>query len=107
MWCAAQNKKGPRIRQGSPQEEEALVSHIISLIPTAQTCSEVGQLTELLILLGHEADARRLQALLSETIAQQKAAADRAGKGKPATEPEVKQAANGVLWKWDILRPIS
>lgn len=98
-----QNKKGPRIRQGSPQEEEALVSHILSLGPTLQTCSEVGQLTELLIFLGHETDARRLQMLLSDVLAEQKAAAKRA---KPSAENDSKQPPETVNWKWDILRPV-
>ena len=55
--------KGTRIRQGSPEEEAALVSHIASLATTPRQCTEAGQLTELLVLLGHEGDARRLQVL--------------------------------------------
>ena len=73
-----QSKKGPKIRQGSPEEEAALVSHIASLAQTAKQCTEAGQLAELLVLLGHEADARRIQSLLSAVIAQQQAAAQRA-----------------------------
>ena len=106
-----QNKKGPRIRQGSPQEEEALVSHILSLAPSLQTCTEVGQLTEVLVLFGHEGDGRKLQALLSEVIVQQKAAAGRASTSafQPAKESAPKQipaTAEAVDWKWDILRPV-
>ena len=105
-----QNKKGPRIRQGSPEEEEALVSHILSLAPTAQLCSEVGQLTEMLIFLGHEADARNLQALLSKVLVKQKAAAGKAVEGqvpKPEGISANKSASNvgPVDWKWDVLRP--
>ncbi len=92
-----QNKKGPRIRQGSPQEEEALVAHIASLAPTPQLCNEIGQLAELLVLLGHEMDARRLQTLLSEVQARQKEAQQQAGGT---------QAADAADWKWDILRPV-
>ena len=107
-----QNKKGPRIRQGSPQEEEALVSHILSLAPTVQTCSEVGQLTEMLIFLGHEADAHKLQALLSEVLMKQQAAAERAGsqgaqpKGIVEAVQKQSSAPKAVDWKWDILRPV-
>ena len=106
----SQNKKGPRIRQGSPQEEEALISHILSLAPTPQLCSEVGQLTEMLIFLGHEADARNLQAQLSRVLVEQKAAAERAVQGqmpKPEGDAVNKPAGNGpVDWKWDVLRPV-
>lgn len=104
-----QARRGPRIRQGSPQEEEALVGHIVSLAPTPQTCTEVSQLTEMLIFLGHEADARKLQALLSEVLTNQKAAADRAKEGFTGAEANAKKsvsAAEGVDWKWDILRPV-
>lgn len=106
-----QNKKGPRIRQGSPQEEEALVSHILSLAPNPQMCAEVGQLTEILIFLGHEADARNLQAMLSQVLVDQKAAAERAAQGQTAQPPgdaasKPDPTVSTVDWKWDVLRPV-
>ena len=44
--------KGTRIRQGSPEEEKALGTHLLSLMPTPRHLTEAGQLAELLILLG-------------------------------------------------------
>lgn len=104
-----QAKKGPKIRQGSPEEEAALVSHILSMEPSARQCTEVGQLGELLVLLGHEADARKLQAALSVVLKLQGAAAEYARSVPPAVQqdspdPAAKSAA--VDWKWDIFRPV-
>ena len=110
-----QSKKGPKIRQGSPEEEAALVSHIASLAQSAKQCTEAGQLAELLVLLGHEADARRIQSLLSAVIAQQQAAAERAQQAPAAATASlnngIKSAAlpakpAAVDWKFDILRPL-
>lgn len=108
-----QGKKGPKIRQGSPEEEAALESYIASLAPSGRQCSEVGQLAELLVLLGHERDARKLQAELSGLLTKQKAAAEYARLEGPAAVREannVGQAAvplePAVDWKWDILRPV-
>jgi len=101
-----QNKKGPRIRQGSPQEEEALVTHIASLAPSTQHCQEVGQLAELLVFLGHAMDARKLQTLLSEVLVNQKNAEDKAGKVAEQKGAESGVAPKAVDWKWDVLRPV-
>ncbi len=56
-----QGSKVNRIRQGGPGEDKALAAHILELQPRAQLLAEAAQLCELLILLGHEADARVLQ----------------------------------------------
>lgn len=45
--------------------------HITALAPSAQALTEVGQLTELLVLLGHADDARVLQAAISALVAAQ------------------------------------
>lgn len=105
-----QNRKGPRIRQGSPQEEEALVNYILSLAPPPQMCTEIGQLIEILVFFGHETDGRKLQALLSEVLAQQKAAAHRAitniAQDLKNSIAKAPAEAEAVDWKWDILRPV-
>lgn len=56
-----QASKGTRIRQGAPDEDKALAAHVLELVPKDQLLSEAAQLCELLILLGHEADAGILQ----------------------------------------------
>lgn len=106
-----QGKKGPKIRQGSPEEEAALVTHIESLAPTTRQLEEAAQLSELLILLGHEADARKLQTLLSNVISEQAEAARRADGNAyqkiPAAQITKQPASEDVSsWKWDILRPV-
>ena len=113
--------KGPRIRQGSPQEEEALISHIVSLEPSSQRLQEVGELNEFLVLLGHESDAKKLQNLLSDVIAKQSKAALEAQKQEPSSDTpsntasaqkdtdaksvnKVADKKPNITWKWDILR---
>ena len=56
-----QASKGTRIRQGAPDEDKALAAHVLELVPKDQLLSEAAHLCELLILLGHEADAGVLQ----------------------------------------------
>jgi elongator complex protein 1 len=72
----AQSKsQSSKIRQGSPQEEEQLAEHVLGLAPHAATCAEVGALAELLVVLGHAADAALLQQRLGSLVAAQAAAA--------------------------------
>ena len=61
--------KGTRIREGSPEEEQQLAGHLLSLAPTEGACAEAGQLCELLVLLGHEPDARLLQQRMAALVA--------------------------------------
>ena len=61
MRAAAQARAG-RIRQGGAGEEAALAAHLAALAPPPRALAEAAQLAELLVLLGHEADARLLQA---------------------------------------------
>ena len=56
-----QASKGTRIRQGGPDEDKALAAHVLELVPKDPLLSEAAQLCELLILLGHVADAGILQ----------------------------------------------
>ena len=56
-----QGSRANRIRQGGPGEDKALAAHILELQPRKQQLAEAAQLCELLIMLGHEADARTLQ----------------------------------------------
>jgi hypothetical protein len=66
-----QASKGARIRQGSPEEEAALASHIGALAPTHASLAALGELSEALVLLGHAEDARLLQAAMAALVAAQ------------------------------------
>jgi elongator complex protein 1 len=61
-------KKSKKIRQGSPEEEAELGRLLLSLAPQPSLCTEVGELEELLVMLGHEEDAAKLQNGLKELI---------------------------------------
>ena len=104
--------QGVKIRQGGPDEEANLAHHLIGLAPSARQCQEAGQLTEVLIMLGHEADARKLQNLLSDVIALQHGAAVTAHDSLCEVEKVAEGGRSGgggqdnVDWKWDILRPV-
>ena len=58
---ALQASKGPRIKQGAPDEDAALAQHLLAMQPRLAQLQEIAQLAELLVLLGHEGDARVLQ----------------------------------------------
>ena len=64
----AQAAKGPRIRQGGPGEDQALAKHLLGMQPQPAQLSDAAQLAELLVLLGHEGDARILQQVRDELI---------------------------------------
>ena len=51
-YSCCMQAKGLRIRQGSPQEEAALAQHLRELAVSPRQAQEMGQLAELLILLG-------------------------------------------------------
>lgn len=129
------NKKKPKgpsskIRAGSPQEEAQLVQHVIKQAPGAVLLEEAGQLAELLVMLGHLADARLLQtrlaawAALHQEVVQQLAAQQeqeqqqgvqqargpaggKAAAGGAGVDVAAAAAAGAAVpnWKWDILRP--
>ena len=61
-------KKKKKIRRGSPEEEAELGNHILSLLPLPSVCTEIGQLAEFLVLIGHEDDAFILQNALKDLI---------------------------------------
>lgn len=61
---------------GTPEEEKALCEHIQSLCPTNAQSEEVGQLLEVLILLGHDRDARILQKAFDNLVKIQKVCLD-------------------------------
>lgn len=80
----------------------------------------MGQLAELLVFLGHEADARQLQQAVGQLVAAQAAASSailaspapgmRAEGGEgPSPQLALRVAAaeaeaKSVAWKWDVLR---
>jgi hypothetical protein len=119
--------RSSKIRQGGPQEEAQLGEHLAQLGPSPALLEEAGQLAELLVLLGHLADARLLQRQLSgwaalhqevlARLAAQRAAAEAQGVGQQqrrqqqgaeaaaAAAATAAPVAAGPSWKWDILRP--
>ncbi|KAH7624735.1 putative Elongator complex protein 1 [Nannochloris sp. 'desiccata'] len=60
--------KSSKVRQGSPEEEAQLGRHVLSLAPLPNLCTEVGQLVEVLVMLGHEEDAATLHRNLKALI---------------------------------------
>ncbi|KAL6751050.1 hypothetical protein V8C86DRAFT_3142693 [Haematococcus lacustris] len=108
-----------RVRQGSPEEEASLVSHLLGLAPSVVQLQEAGGLAELLITLGHESDARTLQAAVTAWQAAHKAALEEL-KTHPLDmqlvplplrdsltqlqQQAAAAAATTVAWKWDMLR---
>ncbi|KAK9834184.1 hypothetical protein WJX81_006434 [Elliptochloris bilobata] len=107
-----------RYAEGGAGEEAALAAHLLALAPAPRRLTEAAQLCELLVLLGHAADAALLQAALSALVAAQGGAAAhmrahpppsaQQSEGGPATakaEAGVQQA-EPVAWKWDVLRPV-
>ncbi|CAL5218701.1 g412 [Coccomyxa viridis] len=97
--------KGTRIRQGAPDEDKALAAHVLELVPKDQLLSEAAQLCELLILLGHEADAAILQQAVSDHVAEAQSAAAYINE-TPGLAKESPGQQGPVSWKWDILRPV-
>lgn len=82
-----------KIRQGSPEEEAQLAGYILSLVPLQSLCTEVGQLSEFLVLIGHEDDAAVLQSALKDAIDEQaKAAQDILKHPPPGEELELTES---------------
>ena len=106
----AQGKRSSRIRQGSPQEEAALASHIVQLAPSQQRTAEAGHLAEALVLFGKVAEAAKVQQSLSALIMGQAAAAAWVAAHPPPSGPgaanqvEGRRADKQDEWKWAVLR---
>ena len=88
-----------KIKQGSPEEEAALIAHLHQLHPDASLMQDVSQLMELLIFLGFFDDARRLQSSLDGFIKNHRLIIDQI-----SIHASLPDKASGVRWKWDILR---
>ena len=110
MTMHVQGKRGSRIRQGSPQEEAALASHIVQLAPSPQRTAEAGHLAEALVLFGKVAAAAQVQQSLSSLITEQATAAAWVAAHPPAAQPEPTSQAKERRtdeqgeWKWAVLR---
>ena len=90
--CCAQ-AKGLRIRQGSPQEEAALAQHLRELAVSPCQAQEMGQLAELLILLGESVTCLAGRPCRARTLAGQTcshALPDGAVRGQAMTRFELK-----------------
>lgn len=89
--------------------------------PQRAHCVQVSQLSELLVLLGHEADAQRLQSVMDTLLKLfLEAAADLLENNSPPANGAVKARLDAeatdagirhkcyeltrVQWKWDLLR---
>ena len=109
------HKRGKaRVRQGTPDEEVALAGVLRGLSPGAARLHAAGQLAEVLVVLGHEEDARTLQLAVGDLV---DAAAEAcahvaahppavgAGRDAPVGGGAPESGAD-VHWKWDILRPV-
>jgi elongator complex protein 1 len=59
------------------------VGHVLGLSPTEAQLSEAGSLSELLVMLGHEGDARTLQGALSAWQAAYQVRPKSLGQNKP------------------------
>jgi len=90
-------KKRLKIKQGSPEEEAALIAHLSEMRLEESTLHEVSSLNEFLLFLGYIEDARRLQSTADRLIkSHQKAMQDFSQAGH--------DCAVKARWKWDILR---
>ena len=109
--------KRSSLRAGSPTEERDLSLHVLTLAPLPKTLEEIGELLELLVLLGHESDARTLQRVVGECVETYAAAhvdaeqslkelkAIAKAQGEPLEPFEPKDAnAAATEWKWSLLR---
>ena len=96
----------------------AYAALLVALRPSDDALSSAGQLSELLVMLGHERDAAALQAALAELAASSSAAGEFVVANPPKiVESEAEQRRNakkdkekrGVApqWKWDVLRPMT
>jgi len=109
------NNKRSGLRAGSPTEERDLALHVAGLEPSRRTLEEIGELLELMTLLGHEDDARSLQRVVGESVdahALAKTDAETTLKelvrraeanGEPTAEFELSRPA-APEWKWSLLR---
>lgn len=112
---AQRNRKGhshaARIKQGSANEEAALVAHLRSLAPVASVLAQAGQLAELLCLLGQFDDARTLQqhvgAWQASAVEAEAVVQDALSKGLPTLASPSHDTSNAMPpWKWEVLRAV-
>ena len=75
---AKAERRGRRrgLRAGGAHEEEGLATLLVSLRPSDDALSSAGQLSELLVMLGHEQDAAALQVAMAELASSSSAAGD-------------------------------
>ena len=113
-------KLGRGLRAGSPTEERDLALHVVALAPMSKTLEEIGELLEILVLFGHEDDARALQRVVGECVDAHVAATKDAEtslkelkdialqKSEPTDAFERKDALGDAAleWKWSLLRAV-
>lgn len=116
LWCQPCRPVFPLVFLCSPGEEKALVEHIEGLPPNARLKEEIGELLELLLILGQELLAQRLQQSVYAAIKCCDVALTQIrGHAKEGHENEtvkvnVGLSSNAVLpkvdeikWKWIVL----
>ena len=93
-------KKKHKIKQGSPEEEAALMEHLRQLRPDDGILEEISHLMTFLIYAGFVSDAQKLQKLLDEVLKRHASAMETV---------QISTAPGSVTrksWKIDILRVV-
>lgn len=104
------DKKKGRIRAGAPNEEYALLQHLKECPMASHRRESYGELAELLIVLGHEQDAKTLQTTLSNLVAFQDSVAKNSILAMKEIEGSTQAKFAGphqvekAKWKWALLR---
>ena len=111
---AKAERRGRRrgLRAGGAHEEEGLAALLVYLRPSDDALSSAGQLSELLVMLGHEQDAAALQVAMAELASSSSAAGEFVAASPPKVvesetkDKEKKKKGVAPQWKWDVLRPM-
>lgn len=104
------DKKKGRIRAGAPNEEYALLQHLKQCPMAPNRRESYGELAELLIVLGHERDAKTLQTILSNLVAFQDSVAKNSILAMKEIEGSTQEnfaephRVEKAKWKWALLR---
>ena len=101
------------MQQGGADEEAQLARYLLELIPTSRSLADIGELGEVLLLLGHVGDARVLQSEAAKVVrlAGEVVNEIRRDLPKGVTEEQLGHVlgvvggkGTGPQWKWEVLR---
>jgi len=110
---------GGKIRAGSPGEEFALVEHLQSMVLSSRAQEELKLLLEVLLLLGEEDVARKLQYFAAryqscqlaavkdaeDKLAEEQADGTAGTKNKNADNSKKIGVSDTLCWQWEMLSP--